>query len=1027
MTLRGLIVAALALAACNVDPYTLNLGGDGDGGNPGDVDADLSQGDGGGPGPDAPPGTPDAAPMADACVPVAESCNTVDDNCNGMVDEGFNLQADPNNCGTCGNACIYNNGFGACTTGTCAFTGCKPGFIDTDPNVEGCEYACIPTNGGVEICDHVDNDCDLGLPNGGIDENQNVDTDVNNCGACGFVCTLLHATPACVDPDGNGLGQCVVASCDPGFVDNNPAVPGCEYQCNNSNGGVEACDGVDNDCDGVIDDGNPGGGTSCGTSTGICNAGTNVCSFGALQCTGATGGNPEICNELDDDCDGIVDEPINKQTDPNHCGSCSPCNLPFATPQCTLGVCGVQVCQFGHFNNDTNQQNGCEYACIQTGTELCDSIDNDCDLGLAGGGVDEGFDKQTDPSNCGTCGNTCAFPNAAATCVAGGCQQGACNTNFHDLNPAIPGCEYACTKSNGGVEICDNLDNDCDGTSDEGNPGGGVACGTSTGECSTGTTTCSGGQLNCVGSTGPTIETCDNQDDDCDSVVDDGFDKQNDPRFCGTNCTACAFPNAIPSCTAGVCGILVCRQGFVNANGTLADGCEYACTPSGVEICDGEDNDCDLLVDAADPGMATPPNFCDPQGPCAGTTPTCTGAGGFDCVYTNPGVQLDGNGDLVLEESRCDGIDNDCDGGADESFPLKNSACAEDGTFSTTFKVGACRGTGTLTCNVAQTALRCSVTTAGATAANEICDNKDNDCDGKTDESWSFGAFTGVPDGAISIVAGGLLGTYRIFDFEASRPDALAGTSGFVETRACSVTSRLPWQSADFVEATSACRNAGMRLCRVTRTGCSGAGASLCCTGAVTADEWGRACQADGGAAPLDTDYPYGAGYVAATCNGSDFDPVAGGVNEDQAVASGAMASCTSVTAGVNDLSGNLKEWVNDPRCAGSTVVHTLRGGSFDNGSGGLTCDFSFSVAETDYDFPNVGFRCCSSCAAGQADCGGASPCKALADDEQNCGGCGITCGGGQTCLNGTCCGAGTIYCGGVCCAGTCSATGQCQ
>jgi hypothetical protein len=56
-------------------------------------------------------------------------------------------------------------------------------------------------------------------------------------------------------------------------------------------------------------------------------------------------------------------------------------------------------------------------------------------------------------------------------------------------------------------------------------------------------------------------------------------------------------------------------------------------------------------------------------------------------------------------------------------------------------------------------------------------------------------------------------------------------------------------------------------------------------------------------------------------------------------------------------------------------------------------------VAE-DFTFNDTGFRCCSSCAPGLADCGG---CVSLASDPQNCGACGRACLAGQSCQNGFC------------------------
>ena len=71
----------------------------------------------------------------------------------------------------------------------------------------------------------------------------------------------------------------------------------------------EICDGLDNDCDDVADNGDPGGGLACTTSQpGICAAGTTHCTGGAIDCVQNAGPAAEVCNGFDDDCDGAVDE-----------------------------------------------------------------------------------------------------------------------------------------------------------------------------------------------------------------------------------------------------------------------------------------------------------------------------------------------------------------------------------------------------------------------------------------------------------------------------------------------------------------------------------------------------------------------------------------------------------------------------------------------------------------------------------------------------------------------------------------------
>ena len=90
------------------------------------------------------------------------------------------------------------------------------------------------------------------------------------------------------------------------------------------------------------------------------------------------------------------------------------------------------------------------------------------------------------------------FINAGVQCAGGQCSMGPCLPGFVDLDgdPAT-GCEYACLPSNDGVELCDALDNDCDGATDEEMI---RECGVDEGACARGTETCAGGQWGaCVG------------------------------------------------------------------------------------------------------------------------------------------------------------------------------------------------------------------------------------------------------------------------------------------------------------------------------------------------------------------------------------------------------------------------------------------------------------------------------------------------------------------------------------------------
>ena len=97
---------------------------------------------------------------------------------------------DPFNCGTCLNNCTAPNSLPTCANGVCKIS-CIGDFVDADKNAKnGCE--CEPSNGGVEICDGLDNNC-----NGMVDEGFDFQNDVNDCGGCNKRCSYPFANASC--------------------------------------------------------------------------------------------------------------------------------------------------------------------------------------------------------------------------------------------------------------------------------------------------------------------------------------------------------------------------------------------------------------------------------------------------------------------------------------------------------------------------------------------------------------------------------------------------------------------------------------------------------------------------------------------------------------------------------------------------------------------------------------------------------------------------------------------------------------
>ena len=220
----------------------------------------------------------------------------------------------------------------------------------------------------------------------------------------------------------------------------------------------EKCDGKDNDCDKKIDENCqcrsgtkkpcypypkgcqelPNGSFQC---RGNCSAGIKICQNGRWSpCRGFAIPSPEICDGKDNDCDGLIDEFLSVKCYPPNARGCKRANNSF---QCT-GTCkpGKSHCSLGKWSP-------CRGFSIPS-PEICDGKDNDCD-----GLIDEFLSRTCFTGQTGCTKQTGGTYQCNSPCRAGKqlCQNGKWGQCSGEVLPQ--------------TEICDGIDNDCDGLIDE--------------------------------------------------------------------------------------------------------------------------------------------------------------------------------------------------------------------------------------------------------------------------------------------------------------------------------------------------------------------------------------------------------------------------------------------------------------------------------------------------------------------------------------------------------------------------------
>ena len=566
---------------------------------------------------------------------------------------------------------------------------------------EDCNDADSAINpGAAEICDGVDNNCDLQVDEGAT-ATWYADTDGDGFG------DVESSTEACEAPEGYSNNA---SDCDDQNADAYP-------------GAIDVCDGVDNNCDGSTDedealtwyadaDGDTWGDaaittTACEEPVGY-TAVSGDCDDSTAE---AWPGHAEVCDEIDNDCDGDIDEDVKsvfyEDRDSDGWG-----DLAEIAEAC------VAPTGYSPDGGDCDDDDAAFHPYAPE-ADCTDPNDYNCD-----GSVGYADDDADGWAACEDCDDSLAL-----------------------VNPD-------------GLEICNDIDDDCDGLFDDDD---------SDIDLSTGSTWYEDSDSDAYGDLGsPTLscdqptgfvtdstdcddddghvhpaasEVCNGVDDDCDTLIDDAdstVDLSTGTTWYGDGDTDGygAASKPLDAC--------LMPTGYVANDDDCNDGA-VAINPAALEICDSIDNDCDALIDDADPSLSSSTGSTwyadadtDGYGSASSTTMACLQPTGYttdkrDCDDTNIAIN-------PAATEICDDLDNDCDSKIDDADPNLDTTTGSTwyrdadsdafGSASTT-KLACDQPTGYLTdatdCNDGVSAIN--------PAAAEICDSLDNDCDSKIDDA----------------------------------------------------------------------------------------------------------------------------------------------------------------------------------------------------------------------------------------------------------------------------------------------------